>query len=85
MVLVGGAREGKHSGTKWGALYDVEPVDERGGPERNSIACLTLEAATVLGTNARIRWGLEGDRWYVLSTEMVEDKTSEMVEDKTSV
>jgi len=77
MVSVGGAEEGEHSSTKRGALYDVEPVGgERAGPERKSIARLTLEAASVLGMNAKIWWGLEGDRWYVLSTEVAEDGIS---------
>jgi hypothetical protein len=74
-VSVGGAREGKHLSTRPGPLYDVEPVRERAGPERKSIARLTLEAASVLGTNAKIWWGLEGGRWYVLST-VAEDTNS---------
>jgi len=59
-----------------GALYDVEPAGERAGPERKSIAGLTRKAASVLGMNAKIWWGLEGGRWYVLSTELAEDAKS---------
>jgi hypothetical protein len=76
MVSVGGAREGKHMGSKMGALYVVEPAGERAGPERKSIAHLTRKAASVLGMNAKIWWGLEGGRWYVLSTELAEDAKS---------
>ena len=76
MVSVRGAKESKHLSTTTGELYDVEPVGERAGPERKSIAGLTLEAASVLGMNAKIWWGLEGGRWYVLSTELAEDAKS---------
>jgi hypothetical protein len=66
---------GQASGEKKVALYAVEPTDgERN--ERQSITHLTLEAASVLGTNAKIWWGLEGGRWYVVSTEMADDEKS---------
>jgi hypothetical protein len=57
------------------ALYDGEPFDEE-SPERKGITRLTLEAASALGAIPRILWGFEGGRWYVLSTEMVEDEKS---------
>jgi hypothetical protein len=57
------------------ALYDVEPFDEE-SPERKGITRLTLEAPSALGAVPRILWGFEGSRWYVLSTEMVEDERS---------
>jgi hypothetical protein len=77
MVSVGGTREVEHSSTERGVLYDVEPVGgERTDPERKCIARLTLEAGSVLGKNAKIWWGLEGDRWYVLSTEVAENEES---------
>jgi hypothetical protein len=54
------------------ALYAVEPTGGE-GKGHQGITRLTLEAASVLGTNAKIWWGLDGGRWYVLSTETVED------------
>jgi Pyruvate phosphate dikinase, AMP/ATP-binding domain len=57
------------------ALYDVEPFDEE-SPERKGITRLTLEAASALEAIPRTLWGFEGGRWYVLSTEMVEDEKS---------
>jgi hypothetical protein len=56
---------GMRSGEKVG-LYDVEPVGQADAQSR-SISCLTLEVASVLGHATRIKWGLEGTRWYVLS------------------
>ena len=67
------ASAGQASGEKKVALYDVEPA---GGEGNQGMTHLTLEAASVLGTNAKIMWGLEGGRWYILSTEMVEDEKS---------
>jgi len=57
------------------ALYDVEPFDEE-SPERKGITRLTLEAASALVAIPRILCGFEGSRWYLLSTEMVEDEKS---------
>ena len=68
-------RVSDHLGGKKVALYDVERVRGEGN-QRQSITCLTLEAASLLGTNAKILWGLEGGRWYVLSTNMLDDKKS---------
>jgi hypothetical protein len=69
-------RVGDHLGRKKVALYNVEPADGK-GPERKGITRLTLEAALALGARPRILWGLEGGRWYILSTEMVEDEKAE--------
>lgn len=55
------------------ALYDVENFDDE-NPERKTR--LTLEATSASGTLPGILWGIAGGRWYVLSTEMVEDKRS---------
>jgi hypothetical protein len=65
------ATAGQASGEKKVALYAVEPA---GGEDngRQGITRYTLEAASVLSSDAKIWWGLEGDRWYVLSTETVE-------------
>src|SRR5215217_3623334 len=65
------ATAGQASGEKKVALYAVEPAGGEGNG-RQGITRYTLEAASVLGTNAKIWWGLKGDRWYVLSTETVE-------------
>ena len=45
------------------ALYEVEPV------EAENIASLTRQAAAALGTPARLIWGLEGGRWWLISVE----------------
>lgn len=66
-----GATAGQASGEKKVALYAVEPAGGEGNGRRG-ITRYTLEAASVLGTNAKIWWGLKGNRWYVLSTETVE-------------
>ena len=65
------ATVGQASGEKKVALYAVEPAGGKGNGCQG-ITRYTLEAASVLGTNAKIGWGLEGGRWYVLSTETVE-------------
>lgn len=67
-VSAGQASDGKEV-----ALYAVEPTGGEGNG-RQGITHLMLEAASVLGTNAKIWWGLYGGRWYVLSTETVEDQ-----------
>jgi len=54
-------------GTKTVALYDIQPVGEGAGPERKSIVRLTFEAASVLGSSAKVLWGLEAGRWHLVS------------------
>ena len=51
-----------------GALYDIEPSGAA-RPGGESMAHLTSRAGDVLGETVRLRWGLEGGRWYLLSIE----------------
>ena len=57
-----------HSVKRDVALYDIRPAGEAKSAEGNSIAHLTLEAERLLGESVRLRWGLKGERWYILST-----------------
>ena len=51
-----------------GALYDVRPARDELSPGRG-LADLTTEAGEVLDGPARLRWGLENGKWYVLGVE----------------
>jgi hypothetical protein len=53
-----------------GALYDVEPVGERGFG-RESMTWLMLKAGVALGRAVRLRCGLREGRWHLLS--VIED------------
>ena len=68
-ALCGGDSAGTPADAMTAALYVIEPVggEAVGG---KGIASFTLEAAVVLGEPVIIRWGLEGGRWYVLSTSL---------------
>lgn len=51
-----------------GALYDVRPAQDELSPGRG-LADLTAEAGDALDGPARLRWGLENGKWYVLGVD----------------
>lgn len=51
-----------------GALYDVRPAQDELSPGKG-LADLTAEAGDALDGPARLRWGLENGKWYVLSVD----------------
>src|SRR5215208_1744434 len=62
--------EGKsHSNGRSVVLYDLEPAEEASAGNNKSIAHFALAAESLLGGPLRIRWGLEGGRWYMLSAQ----------------
>ena len=51
-----------------GALYDVRPAQDELPPGKG-LADLTAEAGAALDGPARLRWGLENGKWYILGVD----------------
>jgi hypothetical protein len=58
----------RHSVKRDVVLYGIRPAGEAESTESNNMAHLTFEAEHLLGEGVRLRWGLKGGRWYLLST-----------------